>query len=115
MLADAGHCNRDLTDLETRGVDGYVAPGQGKQSARNLEKHPATGRWWTSWRRRRAGLYAQRKWLSEAPYGWIKHVLGFRRFSLRGLAKARCEWDLRVPGPQRQAPARADGSVRGAA
>ena len=22
------------------------------------------------------------------------HVLGFRRFSLRGLAKARCEWDL---------------------
>ena len=26
--------------------------------------------------------------------GWIKHVLGFRRFSLRGLAKVRCEWDL---------------------
>ena len=31
--------------------------------------------------------YAERKWLSEAPNGWIKHVLGFRRFSLRGLAK----------------------------
>jgi len=27
-------------------------------------------------------VYAERKWLSEAPYGWIKHVLGFRRFSL---------------------------------
>ena len=27
--------------------------------------------------------YAERKWLSEAPYGWIKHALGFRRFSLR--------------------------------
>ena len=38
--------------------------------------------------------YAERKWLSEAPYGWIKHALGFRRFSLRGLAKVRCEWDL---------------------
>ena len=38
--------------------------------------------------------YAERKWLSEAPYGWIKHVLGFRRFSLRGLAKVRGEWDL---------------------
>ena len=38
--------------------------------------------------------YAERKWLSEAPNGWIKHVLGFRRFSLRGLAKVRCEWDL---------------------
>ena len=51
--------------------------------------------WWRSWRRP-AGrtAYAERKWLSEAPNGWIKHVLGFRRFSLRGLAKVRCEWDL---------------------
>ena len=24
-------------------------------------------------------VYAERKWLSEAPYGWIKHVLGSRR------------------------------------
>ena len=32
--------------------------------------------------------------LAEAPHGWIKHVLGFRRFSLRGLAKVRGEWDL---------------------
>ena len=38
--------------------------------------------------------YAQRKWLSEAPNGWIKEVLEFRRFSLRGLAKVRGEWDL---------------------
>ena len=98
VLADAGYCNeRDLTDLETRGVDGYVAPGrEGKQSVtRNLEKHPATGRM-VDKLATPAGraVYAQRKWLSEAPYGWIKHVLGFRRFSLRGLAKARCEWDL---------------------
>ena len=35
-----------------------------------------------------------RKWLSEAPHGWIKHVLGFRRFSLRGLANVRAEWVL---------------------
>ena len=38
--------------------------------------------------------YAQRKWFSEAPKGWIKEVLGFRRFSLRRLAKVRGEWDL---------------------
>ena len=37
---------------------------------------------------------AQRKWLSEAPNGWIKEVLGFQRYSLRGLAKVRGEWDL---------------------
>ena len=51
VLADAGYCNeRDLKDLEKRGVDGYVAPGrEGKQAAtRDLEKHPAcsrSGRW----------------------------------------------------------------------
>ena len=33
--------------------------------------------------------YAQRKWLSEAPNGCTKEVLGFRRFSVRGLDKAR--------------------------
>ena len=38
--------------------------------------------------------YARRKWLSEAPNGWIKEAMGFRRFSVRGLAKARGEWDL---------------------
>ncbi len=98
VLADAGYCNeRDLKDLEKRGVDGYVAPGrEGKQTAtRDLEKHPATGRMMEKLATP-AGreAYAQRKWLSEAPYGWIKHVLGFRRFSLRGLAKVRYEWDL---------------------
>ena len=37
--------------------------------------------------------YAQRKWLSEAPNGWIKEVLGLRRFSVRGLDKVRWEWN----------------------
>ena len=47
VLADAGYCNeRDLAELETRGVDGYVSTGrEDKQvAARDLEKHPATGR-----------------------------------------------------------------------
>ena len=47
VLADAGYCNeRDLTDLEKRGIDGYVAAGrEGKQAAtRDLKEHPATGR-----------------------------------------------------------------------
>ena len=98
VLADAAYCNeRDLTDLEQRGVDGYVAAGrEGKQAAtRNLEEHPATGRMIDKLATPAGrAVYAQRKWLSEAPNGWIKHVLGFRRFSLRGLAKARCEWNL---------------------
>ena len=98
VLADAGYCNeRDLSDLETRGVDGYVAPGREGKTAtvRAPNEHPATGRMEKklSTPTGRAA-YAERKWLSEAPNGWIKHVLGFRRFSLRGLAKVRGEWDL---------------------
>ena len=98
VLADAGYSNeRDLVNLETRGVDGYVSPGrEGKTAAaRDLRNHPATGRM-VEKLATLAGraAYAERKWLSEAPNGWIKHVLGFRRFSLRGLAKARGEWDL---------------------
>lgn len=38
--------------------------------------------------------YRRRKWLSEPPNGWIKNVLGFRQFSMRGLAKAKAEWRL---------------------
>ena len=98
VLADSGYCNeRDLADLETRGVDGYVSVGREDKAVtgRDLEKHPATGRMVEklSTPAGRAA-YAERKWLSEAPYGWIKHVLGFRCFSLRGLAKVRGEWDL---------------------
>ena len=98
VLADAGYCNeRDLTDLEQRGVDGYVALGrEGKQTeTRDPEQYPATNRMAEKLSQPKGrATYAERKWLSEAPFGWIKHVLGFRRFSLRGLAKVRGEWNL---------------------
>lgn len=38
--------------------------------------------------------YSRRKWLSEPPNGWVKSILGFRQFSMRGLAKAQAEWKL---------------------
>ena len=38
--------------------------------------------------------HAKRKWLSGAPNGWVKEVLGFRRFSARGARKVRGEWHL---------------------
>jgi hypothetical protein len=38
--------------------------------------------------------YRRRKAIVEPVIGWIKEVLGFRRFSLRGAAKARGEWNL---------------------
>lgn len=39
-------------------------------------------------------VYAQRKHLVEAVNGWIKNILGFRQFSLRGLQSVQGEWDL---------------------
>ncbi len=38
--------------------------------------------------------YRKRKWIVEAPNGWIKSVLGFRQFSLRGLEKVKAEFKL---------------------
>ncbi len=96
--ADAGYCNEaDLAALEARGVDGYVALGrEGKRQVEaDAEKHPAKARM-AEKLATEAGRaqYAQRKWRAEAPIGWIKEALGFRRFSLRGLNEVRGEWDL---------------------
>ena len=98
VLADAGYCNeRDLATLEERGVDGHVALGrEGRRDVGvDAEKHPAKARM-AAKLETDAGReqYAERKWLSEAPNGWIKEALGFRRFGVRGLDKVRGEWDL---------------------
>ncbi len=36
--------------------------------------------------------YRKRKWIAEPPNGWIKNVLGFRQFSMRGLHRVQAEW-----------------------
>ena len=38
--------------------------------------------------------YARRKHLVEPAIGWLKRVLGFRQFSVRGLAKVAGEFGL---------------------
>lgn len=38
--------------------------------------------------------YRRRKAIVEPVLGWVKAVLGFRRFSLRGLTKVQGEWTL---------------------
>ena len=39
-------------------------------------------------------IYAARKSVAEPPFGWIKHVMGLGRFSVRGLTKVQGEWAL---------------------
>jgi hypothetical protein len=38
--------------------------------------------------------YLRRKWIAEAPNGWIKNVVGFRSFSMRGLERIHVVWKL---------------------
>ena len=98
VLADTGYCNEpDLQALKERDIDGYVALGRegGTAPAVDADEHPAKARMAEKLEseegRRR---YARRKWMAEAPVGWIKEVMGFRRFSFRGLEKVQAEWTL---------------------
>lgn len=98
VLADAGYCNEaDLAELEARNIRGHVALGREgrKHAAVDRDRRPAThrmGEHLATVEGRAA--YAERKWLSEAPNGWIKEALGFRRFSLRGRKQVQGEWSL---------------------
>lgn len=98
LLADAGYRKEaDLQELETRRIDACVSLGkEGKEIGKiDIGKHPATSRMAqklaTAEGRER---YAQRKHIVEAVNGWIKNVLGFRQFSLRGEVAVSGEWDL---------------------
>ena len=75
---------RSIAQLEQRADP--PAPGAGASAQEIMAHRLAT----------RAGrkLYAQRKQTIEPVFGIIKEAMGFRRFSLRGLAKVRGEWTL---------------------
>ena len=98
VLADAGYCSEpNLQALKVRDIDGYVPLArEGKTAADpDPKEYPAKARMAEKLAsdegRRR---YARRKWMAEAPVGWIKEVMGFRRFSFRGLRKVEAEWTL---------------------
>ena len=38
--------------------------------------------------------YRRREAIAEPPNAWIKAVMGFRKFSLRGTEKVTAEWKL---------------------
>ena len=98
VLADAGYRSEsNLGMLEQRQIDGYVAMGREKDldDAPLPPQDTALGRM-TRKMKSPSGRdrYRARKHIGEPPFGWIKSVLGFRQFSLRGLDKVTCEWNL---------------------
>lgn len=97
LLGDAGYRSEDnLQFLEDEGIDAYIAFGRENKRAKEPDpEHEATVRMFRKMKTKRArDRYRKRKHLAEPPFGWIKSVLGFDRFSLRGLVKATAEWDL---------------------
>lgn len=96
-LADAGYRSEAVFEELGERTDLVVAIGrEGKQHvAINGANLPYTAAMAAKMRTEPAtSAYRRRKWLAEPPNGWIKNVLGFRQFSLRGLHKVQAEWKL---------------------
>lgn len=95
MLADSGYKGEaNFEALEQRGIDAYVALGKG-EDLRRPGALPCSQRMDAKLRSEQGRQrFKRRKAIVEPVYGWIKHVLGFRSFSMRGIAKAKGEWNL---------------------
>ena len=96
LLADAGYLSEDnLEGLDERAVEGYLAIGRKTKNRKISDECPATQRMQRKLRTKRgAKQYAKRKHKVEAPIGWIKRCMGFRAFSMRGIANVRGEFAL---------------------
>jgi len=117
LSADSGYCsNANIEALETRGIDGYIAPGRTKDTADGAaeasmaappagasataspEPASAPTRVEAMREKIKAGghdsPYRLRKQLPEPVFGQIKQARGFRQFLLRGLEKVQAEWSI---------------------
>ncbi len=98
VLADAGYRSEDnFRELEDRGQEAFIPLGrEGSKATRVMDDGLVA----TLRMKRRMGTkrgrarYRRRKHIAEPPFGWIKSVLGFRRFHLRGIDAVRGEWNL---------------------
>lgn len=97
LLADAGYKSEaSFAALEELGIDAHVALGKGENGAtQGRAAGPATSRMHRKRQTKRSRkIYKRRKVIVEPVFGWIKSVLGFRSFSLRGLGRVEGEWNL---------------------
>jgi transposase len=100
VTADTGYLSEsNVAYCAKNGVDAYIAVK--KSDAAKLTQVPDTPKLVSHWdmneklkTSRGKKIYALRKVLVEPVFGQIKAAMGFRRFSLRGLAKASSEWGI---------------------
>jgi transposase len=100
LSADAGYFSMsNVAKCDEHGVSAYLAVSRTKhgavattmpasasdaKTAMQAKLHSPQGR----------AIYARRKVIVEPVFGQVKGARGFRRFSLRGIEKVRCEWSL---------------------
>ena len=97
QLLEQSEIEHGLAELEKIGVQAIVALGrEGKnQGAIDAKRYPARARMAERLATPEGKAhYRRRKVIPEPVFGWIKHVMGFRQFSLRGLTKVAGEWSL---------------------
>lgn len=98
LLADAGYRSEAaLAAVADTPCEILVALGKEGRTRSNIDavKYPHTANMAQRLSHEDGkAAYRRRKAIVEAPNGWIKSVLGFRQFSLRGLDKVRAEWKL---------------------
>jgi transposase len=98
ILADSGYRDEESFQvLEKKQIDAYIALGrEGKKAPHEpTGKDPASCRMWEKLKTERGrAQYRRRKAIVEPVFGWVKEILGFRRFRLRGFESVSGEWDL---------------------
>jgi transposase len=103
-LGDAGYYSEaNATDLEERGIEAYLATERLKHNEKaasaprgRIPADQSAKQRMARKLRTKTGreMYAKRKGMIEPIFGQLKQVLGFRQFSMRGLASMRGEWRL---------------------
>jgi transposase len=101
VLADAGYrseevmANLALALPDTELVIALGREGKVLAKPRDAQRYPHTTAMAAKFETEQGKSdYRKRKWIAEPPNGWIKNVLGFRQFSMRGLKKAQAEFKL---------------------
>jgi transposase len=104
LVGDAGYYSEtNATALEQRGIDPCLATERLKHHEKMASAPRGRIPQGLSAKQRMARklrtkkgreMYAKRKGMIEPIFGQLKQVLGFRQFSLRGLASMRGEWRL---------------------
>ena len=101
VLADAGYRSEAvmaelaITQPDTELVIALGREGKVLAKPRDAQRYPHTVAMAAKFETEQGKTdYRKRKWIAEPPNGWIKNVLGFRQFSMRGLQKTQAEFKL---------------------